>query len=331
MNLKLAYRRYRREFLSPLRTAHGEWRQREGFIVRVESEAAVAYGEIAPLPEFGTETLARAADFLEHWVRDSIIMPSALPCCCFALTAALQESRLRQRPLARDYAVAGLLPAGSAALAAAKQKVAAGYRTLKWKIGVQSIEEETEICQDLLAWLPRTVLLRLDGNAGLRRRDLQRWLALLGCHADRIDFLEQPLPPGEEASMAAFAADSGIALALDESLNAAGSDRWLAPGAWAGPLVIKPLLMGNVTTLLEQLQPLAGQLVFSSVFETGIGLSQALRLADSLPPMGYAIGFDTRVAFDDTLSGFGNGPLLPADERIHFNPQMIWNQLAPLN
>lgn len=331
MNLKLAYRRYRREFLRPLRTAHGEWRHREGFIVRVESETAVAYGEIAPLPEFGTETLARAADFLEHWVRDPIIMPSALPCCCFALTAALQEGRLRQRPLVRDYTVAGLLPAGSAALAVAKQKVAAGYHTLKWKIGVQPLEEETEICQDLLALLPPTVLLRLDGNAGLSRNDLQRWLALLGCHSDRIDFLEQPLPPGEEASMAAFAADSGIAFALDESLNAAACKRWLTPGAWAGPLVIKPLLMGNVSSLLEQLQPLAGQLVISSVFETGIGLSQALRLADSLPPMGYAIGFDTRVSFNDTLSGCGNGPVLLADARIHFNPEMIWNQLAPFN
>ena len=81
MNLKVAYRPYRREFLHPLRTAHREWKEREGFIVRVASDEAVGYGEIAPLPEFGTETLERAADFLKKWVDDPIIMlrPALLP------------------------------------------------------------------------------------------------------------------------------------------------------------------------------------------------------------------------------------------------------------
>ncbi|HKK18244.1 MAG TPA: hypothetical protein VJ952_06135, partial [Opitutales bacterium] len=111
--MKAAYRPYRREFRQPLRTAHGEWKAREGFILRIEAGATVAYGEIAPLPEFGTETSERAADFLEQWASDPIIAPSGLPCCTFALTAAMRQLKGPAGAEMRNYAVAGLLPAGS--------------------------------------------------------------------------------------------------------------------------------------------------------------------------------------------------------------------------
>jgi len=329
--LKVAYRSYRREFLQPLRTAHGEWRLREGFIVRMESDAAVGYGEIAPIPNFGTETLERAANFLEQWVADPIIMPSGLPCCTFALTTAMQQIKQPACADARDYPVAGLLPAGPDSIDVAKEKLAAGYTTLKWKIGVHPFETEEEIFKDLLALLPEAVSLRLDANGGLCKNELEGWLEILSRSPGQIDYLEQPLPPGEERCMAERAEASGIPIALDESLNLPGRECWLTPGVWDGPLVIKPLLMGNIAPLLEQLRPLAGQLVFSSVFETGIGLFHALELADGIPGIKYAIGFDTIAAFGDDLAGIESGPSLPASERANIDLETIWNQLPLLS
>lgn len=331
MKADVSARPYRRTFSELLKTAHGDWKERKGFIMRVASDRAVGYGEIAPLPEFGTETLERARNFLEQWVDDPIIMPSGLPCCSFALTTAIQHTRSTTRPAARDYAVAGLLPAGTGALTAAKKKLTARYSTLKWKIGVQPFEAEKEIFKDLIALLPRTVSLRLDANGGLGRDKLEAWLEVLSPHYRQVEFLEQPLPPGAESQMAELAQVSKIRIALDESLNAPGRERLLTPGTWDGPLVIKPLLMGNVTLLAEQLKPLAGQLVFSSVFETGIGLSHALELADALPEMKYALGFDTSSAFNDTLSGLKPGSVLLAKERGRIDPESIWKQLPPLS
>lgn len=331
MNLKVAYRSYRREFLQPLRTAHGEWFAREGFIVRIESDKAVGYGEIAPVPDFGTESLERAANFLEQWVADPIIMPSGLPCCTFALTTAMQQSKRPACAEARDYPVAGLLPAGMDAIDVAKAKSDEGYTTLKWKIGVSPFEAEKAIFEDLLALLPGAVSLRLDANGGLGRYELEGWLELLSRSQGRIDYLEQPLPPGDEAMMAEMAKASAIPIALDESLNRPGRERWLTPGAWDGPLVIKPLLMGNMAPLLEQLRPLAGQLVFSSVFETGIGLFHALDLADGIPGIKYAIGFDTIAVFDDNLAGVASGPALHAKDRAETDLESIWKQLPPSN
>lgn len=330
MNAEISVRAYRRTFRKPLRTAHGEWKTREGFVVRLEANGSVAFGEVAPIPDFGTETVARAANFLKQWLEDSIIMPSGLPCCYFALSSAMQQLRNPPGPLRRDYAVAGLLPAGPAALASAQEKIAAGYTCLKWKIGVHSMAAEQEVLTDLLRQLPEQVELRLDANAGLDRKRTENWLTMLSDHREHVAYLEQALPPGEEAAMADLARDWGIPIALDESLNMPGRERWLIPGAWEGPLVIKPLLMGNLSLLGEQLKPLAGQLVFSSVFETGIGLAQALRLADLLPESKHAIGFDTVAAFDDALAGRMSAAVISADSRAQMDMETIWNQLSPL-
>ena len=61
----MSFRRYQRPFVKPLRTARGEWLLREGLIVRIECDSGVEYGEVAPIPEFGTETLAVAEAFLQ--------------------------------------------------------------------------------------------------------------------------------------------------------------------------------------------------------------------------------------------------------------------------
>src|SRR6185295_10255884 len=63
MVYSFSHRSYRLPLRTPLRTAHGLWTEREGLIVRLEDESGRAgYGEIAPIPAFGTETLAEARE-----------------------------------------------------------------------------------------------------------------------------------------------------------------------------------------------------------------------------------------------------------------------------
>ena len=63
VKLSISFRPYRAAFLRPLRTARGEWADREGFVIRVEGEGGIGYGEVAPIPEFGTETVDEAGAF----------------------------------------------------------------------------------------------------------------------------------------------------------------------------------------------------------------------------------------------------------------------------
>jgi len=293
---------------------------REGFLLRVERAGVVGYGEVAPLPEFGSETVAEAEAFLRELVDDpALTVPDDLPCCAFALSAALRGGTAM-----RSHSVSGLLPAGFGGLQKSSEKVAAGYRSLKWKIGVEPICEEIRLAEDLLKSLPAGVRLRLDANGSLSRTELAQWLDVLGMFPGQVDYLEQPLACGDEAAMAESSAASGVAIALDESLNGAHGGRWLEPGVWKGPLVIKSALMGDVGALAARLQPVAGQVVLSSVFETGIGLENSLGVVDGLPAVDRPIGFDTVDAFDDALNLINSKPTICEAARRAYNPEKTW-------
>ena len=98
-------------------------------------------------------------------------------------------------------------------------------------------------------------------------------------------------------------------------------------GAWAGPLVIKAPLMGEMERLRRRLQPIAGQVVLSSVFETGVGMESAFTLADALSDLERAIGYDTVNAFEDTMTQIKEGPIICALLRECYDPEQIWNSI----
>ena len=321
MSSEITYLPYRRVFRAPLRTAHGAWSVREGFIVRVKKAGQVGYGEVAPLPKFGTETVAQAESFLRKLVTTpALTVPASLPCCAFALSAA--EAGIG---VSSSYVVSGLLPAGPRALAVLESKVALGYHHFKWKIGVEPVVEELAILADLASRLPEGGMLRLDANASLDTRSLARWLDAVAALGDQVEYLEQPLAVGDEQEMAAAMASSGVPIALDESLNGEAGAHWLSN--WEGPLVIKAALMGDVGQLEKQLKAVAGRLVFSSVFETGVGLANALGLADRVGANKRAIGFDTLSAFDDVLQPLTAAPQLQVTQTDLLSIGQLWQTL----
>lgn len=332
MGRRFSFKSYQRTFAKPLCTALGEWSVREGFIVRVEDESGLGYGEIAPIPQFGSETLIAAEAYLQRLRIDSSLAEdasalAALPCCAFGVSAALAVEPSARR---RDYSVAALLPAGRAALSTLADKLSAGYKSFKWKIGVEPVVAEQAIFRELMVLLPVGGRLRLDANGGFSMASLQSWLRVLQQFPKQVEYLEQPLAVGQEAAMAQLAESSSVPIALDESLHSHGGLRWFEAGAWSGPLVVKPALMGAAGTLIERLRPVASQVVLSSVFETAVGLENTLRIADQLPNYSLAIGFDTLAAFADSLPSQKSAPILRAVERTRLSPETIWKQLQNL-
>jgi o-succinylbenzoate synthase len=329
MEYHLSFRPYQRPFVKPLRTAHGEWSVREGFIVRFRHDSKVGYGEVAPIPIFGTETLEAAGAYLQSLtdkceLPTSAAVPDILPCCTFGISAACSGRSPKPK---RNYSIAALLPAGRAALDSVTIKIRQGYTTFKWKIGVEPIAVEQAILTELLKRLSFDARIRLDANGGLPVEALERWLSLLRNYRQQIDYLEQPLPVGQEASMARYAKSFQVPIALDESLHGAGGIRWLEAGAWLGPLVIKPALMGDRDKLVERLRPIARQVVLSSVFETAIGLENALSIADQLPELNRAVGFDTLEAFSDALMPLSAFPVITEADRNSLSFADIWERL----
>ena len=177
---------------------------------RSNPDVVVGYGEIAPLPWFGSETQTEALDFCRSWsgtIDDTAIdtIPDRLPACQFAFESArhaLRHTRHQTRHQARSphsiptepikpLPICHLLPAGQACLAAIAALTSEAPhhtgRTYKWKIGTALIEHEFEIFQALLQRLPAGSKLRLDANGGLNVDQAECWLTA----CDRLNQLNQ--------------------------------------------------------------------------------------------------------------------------------------------
>lgn len=331
MSFRLAWVVYERPLTIPLRTVHGVWFERRGIALRLEGAVgAVGYGEIAPLESFGSESLDAALEYLRllgtHLEPDFLAeVPPHLPATAAGLGAALWM--LEEPAIPYRLTNTWLLPTGEPARQALARARDQGFTRFKLKIGVDAINRELALVDALWSALPDGGRLRLDANGGLSDLQMREWmLCLEGMEA--IEFLEQPRPPGEERQVAKVAAVHGVTVALDESIChqqdiAAAIRDW----NWTGPLVLKTSLLGEPRQLLAQLAAHPQPTVVSSVFETGLGLHAALRLAARLNSP-YAVGFGTLGFFDDDLRLFECSPQLDDAPASPDNLEKLWQAIG---
>ena len=308
------FRRYRLPLRAPVRTAHGRWTEREGVLVRLETaEGAVAFGEAAVLPWFGTET----ADEAEA--------------ACQLVGAKAGADTLASRGKEVPYlSVAALLPAGRAALDVLPAKGEMGFRVFKWKVGVGDVADELSLLDDLCGGLPPGAKLRLDANGAWDRRRAERWLEK--CAERPVEFVEQPVAPearGADDLLRGLAEDFPTPIALDESVAGDGDiERWLGAG-WRGVFVIKPALLGHVATTVDRLAKANAAVVFSSALETAVGAKAALRVAFAWPGAARALGFGVWPLFADArFDGPQAAPFVRWEDVERINAEAVWNALS---
>jgi O-succinylbenzoate synthase len=336
MKLRFHYRRYRLDFRTPLRTAAGLWREREGLILRLEDETGkVGWGEAGPVPAFGMETMeetaAACASLGEYLEADAISrVDPRLGCLRQALAMAIGELK-GYPPLGagRFLPVAALIPAGRAAVPAMGPRADAGFRTFKWKVGVGDLADELVLLDDVCGALPSGGKLRLDANGAWDRRAAERWLERC---ADRpVEFVEQPVARdarGVADLLRGLSGNFPTPLGLDESLVGEGDlDLWL-DADWPGIFVVKPALFADPVRALERLAAADADVVFSSALETAVGARSALRLAFGWAGRSRALGFGVWPLF--ALPGFDGPaavPFIRSEEVDRLNPEDVWNAL----
>ena len=132
MTWRFSHKTYQLPLRAPLRTAHGPWAEREGIIVRLEDEAGrVGFGEIAPIPWFGTETMAEAEEICRKFgatVSDELLdaVPAAVRLRAVCPGGGPKPAGGRNGGNTR-LPVAALLPAG--------RDVLAGFARENWRAG----------------------------------------------------------------------------------------------------------------------------------------------------------------------------------------------------
>jgi len=304
----------RLRFTRPVRTARGEFGERECVLLELrDADGAAGYGEAAPWPGFGTESVAEAGAALrsaEQWLVQAAVRagdwPAALadllagtPAARAALQGALCDLEARRAGLslaaylaARAAATCGmaLSRVRVSALLAARESDALraeagrarelGFSAVKIKLGGRALAEDVARLQAVRQAIGPMVRLRGDANGAWTVAEARAALEAFAPHD--VEYVEQPVAATDIDGLAELRRSAVVGVAADESVaSERGLRRVIAAGA-ADVVVLKPAALGGPARALE-LAALARQagmrVVFTHAFETAIGARHALHCA----------------------------------------------------
>lgn len=162
------------------------------------------------------------------------------------------------------------------------EAAALGIHVLKIKCGADRGRDLARVAAVRQAAPDAT--LRLDANASWS----PEWALehMEGLASFGIDYVEQPLPPREEAAMARLAAHAPFAVALDESAtDVAAIVRLLRLGA-GQVVILKPQRLGGPDRVVEAMRAAkeeGARVVLTNSLESSVGVHAALHCASLLP------------------------------------------------
>ncbi|MDZ4827957.1 MAG: o-succinylbenzoate synthase [Actinomycetota bacterium] len=275
---------------TPFVTANDATSVKEALLVRVETDAAVGWGECPALasPEYSPETI----DVSHAALRDEL-GPRALageafagpPFAHTALEAALLDASLRAEgiSLAQHLGVSSTHVDAGVAIGIASDiveraaaYVAAGYRRVKLKI---SPEIPLEYVRDVRAAVGADVAIQVDANESFRLSDAD----LLATLADwDVQCIEQPLRRDDIAKYVDLAALITTPICLDESIDSARAAREAILLGACSVVNVKP---GRVGGLVEAVQVHdtcvhhGVDALVGGMLETGVGRAVNVALA----------------------------------------------------
>jgi len=303
--------RYRLPLTAPLALGPQTIKARDGLLVRVEGAAGNAgWGDVAPLPGFSAESIEDASQALRtvaptlrerpaSAALDELAAWDGLSSVRCGMEMALFDAQARATGTTLPHALStaprsvvsfnALVTAGEEGLAAKTKRLrAAGYRAVKLKVGRGTVDEDVGRVRTVLAQRG-DMALRLDANRAWSFESARRFADAVPAGA--VDYIEEPL--ADPDALPRFAAETGMPVALDETIQAGA-----APGdhPYAAAVLLKPTLVGGLQAarrLAAEALRACVQPVLSASFESGVGLRGLVALAAGLGTKDVPMGLDT--------------------------------------
>jgi o-succinylbenzoate synthase len=327
----------RLRFVRPVRTARGEFAGRECVLLELrDADGVQGFGEAAPWPGFGTESVAEAHARLlaagpllpgvslepGAWTAALEAHLRTAPAARAAVQGALWDLAARRagRPLADQLAASGAATAGevlrvlpTSALLVARDPGAlraeaarareAGFTAAKIKLGAASLGEDVAQARAAREGLGPAIRLRGDANGAWNRDGASRALDALAPF--EFDYVEQPLAAGDLDGLVALRGRVPLRLAADESVaDETGALALLAAGA-VDVVVLKPAMLGGPARALElaaQARRCGVEVVFSHAFESAVGARHALHCAAAWGDPAAVHGLATEGLFESDVA-----------------------------
>lgn len=268
-----------------------------------------------------TVFLAEARPNLDNWSKTAFFTDQsfqqlitrwrAFPSFIFGLEILIWSIQVKGNPILLDNAftrgqtripINGLVWMGTIAdmRAQAIEKIAAGFRVVKLKIGALEWPQELLLLKELRAnATPDELTIRVDANGAFKPEQAQevlQELAKLEVHS-----IEQPIAAGTPEHMAKLCAVTPVPIALDEELIGVHSrTEKIALLDQIKPqyIILKPSLHGGFTGVKEWITLADEREIgwwLTSALESAIGLSAIVQ---------FGAGFSLELA-----QGFGTGGL----------------------
>lgn len=280
--LKASYQKYRLHFKEPSGTSRGILTDKETYFIRVWDEShpeITGWGECALFRGLSAEDLPEYEEKLGEVCRNvASVRPADLrewSSIRFGLEMALQDLAHGGRRIyfpssftegKQSIVINGLIWMGdrTVMLRRIEEKLAAGFRCIKLKIG--ALDFATEL--DLLRYIrqrftPAEVELRVDANGAFSPGEAMGKLEALA--ALDLHSVEQPIRQGQWDEMAALCRNTPLPIALDEELigvNDLARKQELLESVRPQYIILKPALCGGFGGAEEWIQ---------LARETGIG------------------------------------------------------------
>jgi o-succinylbenzoate synthase len=300
----------------PYRWAKGEQLERCGLLARVDLDGAVGWGEMAPPPHESVDGPARVAEAMAavdgldprgDGFLEKVDARAPYPRIRCAIATAWLSARAAREGLSLSAYLAentetpagrvpvnGLVTDGDpqAAAETAKRLVGEGHRTLKIKCSAARADDLVRV--RAIRRAAPDAALRLDANESWH----PDWVAEhLADFADfGIDYVEQPIPAGDNAALAKVRRESPVPVAADEAALDEAAIRELLAAAAVDALILKPQRLGGPDKTLAIIRLAAAQGVRCTItnsLETAVGVTTALHIASLHGPPIPDCGFGT--------------------------------------
>ena len=272
---------------------------REGFVIGITDELGnTAYGEVSPLPGSSTEShesigpklLEFKNDFVDTEL-DSEFFKSIheFPSMRFGISQALHsifimrngyDPELKFSSTILANGVVGMIPQLQA-LHKAESLIADGLKTIKIKVGRDSIDGDINLVKTLSESFDKSIKYRFDAN-GSWSMDQSKYV-IKQLDKVNVEYVEQPVKSLDE--LIELSSKTSIPIAADESIRKEDDVSTLLEESSIQYFVLKPSIMGIITEaidLMKLIEMKKRKVIISSAFESSIGRSALFFLASQL-------------------------------------------------
>ncbi len=205
-----------------------------------------------------------------------------------------------------------------------KEKIEAGFRCLKFKIGGEDFDQEFGLLREVRKSFPVSDLeIRLDANGAFTPENaLGRLDVLSGL---QVHSIEQPIKAGQMMEMAEICRRSPIPVALDEELigHSEAEDKYrLLETIKPQYIILKPALCGGFSGAMEWISIAELQSIgwwVTSALESNIGLNaiaQWVSTLDTSIPQGLGTG----ALYLNNIPS----PLVQKNDYLTYDPARDW-------